>query len=73
MQTADIAIIGGGIIGMTCAYELARQSDARIVVFDKLLPASGTTGGSAGVICWHDMGTLYAHMPNTFICQRAFS
>ena len=62
MNTADIAIIGSGIIGMSCAYELARQSDARIVVFDKSLPASGTTGGSAGVICLHDMGATYAQL-----------
>ncbi|HXF60284.1 MAG TPA: FAD-dependent oxidoreductase, partial [Caldilineaceae bacterium] len=57
---ADIAIIGGGIIGMSCAYELACQSDQRIVLFDKANPASGTTGGSAGVICLHDMGEIYA-------------
>lgn len=60
--TADIAIIGGGIIGMSCAYELARQGKHRIVLFDKLLPATGTTGGSAGVICLHDMGAIYASM-----------
>jgi sarcosine oxidase subunit beta len=59
---ADIAIIGGGIVGMSCAYELARQSDLRIVLFDKQNPASGTTGGSAGVICLHDMGELYAQL-----------
>lgn len=58
--SADLAIIGGGIIGMSCAYELARQSDLRIVLFDKNNPASGTTGGSAGVICLHDMGEIYA-------------
>lgn len=61
-RAADIAIIGGGIIGMSCAYELARQSDRRIVLFDKQNPASGTTGGSAGVICLHDMGALYAQL-----------
>lgn len=61
-QIADIAIIGGGIIGMSCAYELARQSDARIVVFDKQPIGGGTTGGSAGVICLHDMGALYAQL-----------
>src|SRR3954469_22388478 len=61
-RTADIAIIGGGIIGMSCAYELARQSERRIVLFDKQNPASGTTGGSAGVICLHDMGAIYAQL-----------
>lgn len=61
-RTADIAIIGGGIIGMSCAYELARQGAQNVVVFDKQLPASGTTGGSAGVICLHDMGEIYAYL-----------
>ncbi len=56
----DVAIIGGGIIGMSCAYELARQGAGRVVLFDKQNPASGTTGGSAGVVCLHDMGELYA-------------
>ena len=62
MNTADIAIIGGGIIGMSCAYELARQSDARVVVFEKTQLGAGTTGGSAGVICLHDMGAIYAQL-----------
>ncbi len=59
---ADVAIIGGGIIGMSCAYELARQGGAHVVLFDKQNPASGTTGGSAGVICLHDMGEIYAYL-----------
>jgi sarcosine oxidase subunit beta len=59
-RSADVAIIGGGIIGMSCAYELARQGAGRVVLFDKQNPASGTTGGSAGVVCLHDMGELYA-------------
>lgn len=61
-HTADIAVIGGGIIGMSCAYELARQSDARVVLFDKTMMAGATSGGSAGVICLHDMGTIYAQL-----------
>lgn len=47
---------------MSCAYELARQSDLRIALFDKSNPASGTTGGSAGVICLHDLGAIYAYL-----------
>jgi sarcosine oxidase subunit beta len=59
-QTADIAIIGGGIVGLACAYELSLQGAGRIVLFDKMAPASGTTGGSGGVICRHDIGEIYA-------------
>ena len=61
-QVADVAVIGGGIIGMSCAYELARQSGLRVVLFDKSNLAGGTTGGSAGVICLHDMGAMYAQL-----------
>ncbi|CAN5693414.1 FAD-binding oxidoreductase [soil metagenome] len=60
MSAADVAVIGGGIIGISTAFELARQGAGRVVVFDKSLPGAGTTGGSAGVICLHDMGALYA-------------
>ncbi len=45
---------------MSCAYELLKQGSGRIVLFDKYNPASGTTGGSAGVICLHDLGEIYA-------------
>src|SRR5262245_47408773 len=61
-QTADIAIIGGGIIGLGIAYELSRRSDASIVVFDKDGPGAGTTGRSAGVICRHEQGPLYIRL-----------
>ena len=58
--SADIAIIGGGIIGLSAAYELAEATSARIVVFEKMAPAVGTTGGSAGVLCLCDFHDIYA-------------
>ncbi|QFP75107.1 FAD-binding oxidoreductase [Deinococcus sp. AJ005] len=48
-QTADIIVIGAGIIGAASAYRLA-QRGLRVVVLDKDRPASGSTGRSvAGV------------------------
>jgi sarcosine oxidase, subunit beta len=61
-RTADIAIVGAGIIGMACAYELSLRKAGRIVVFDKNVPGSGTTSGSGGVICTHDLSRLFAQM-----------
>ncbi len=48
-QTADIVVIGAGIIGAASAYRLA-QGGLEVVVLDKDRPASGSTGRSvAGV------------------------
>ena len=58
-ERTDVAVIGGGILGMACAYELVRAG-AEVVVFERRALAGGTTGGSAGVVCLHDLGELYA-------------
>ncbi len=58
-STADIAVIGGGIIGTAIAYELASEG-ADVVLFDKGPLANGTTGGSGGVVCLHDFHPIYA-------------
>lgn len=44
-DTADIVIIGGGIIGLSIAYQTARRSDLRIVVCEK---GAGIGEGSTG-------------------------
>lgn len=61
IQHADVAVIGGGILGVACAYELA-SAGTDVVLFERRALASGTTAGSAGVMCLHDMGELYAVM-----------
>ena len=51
MQTTyDIVIVGGGIMGMSIAYQVARRSDQRIVVLDKGIGlGEGSTGGSSAI------------------------
>jgi sarcosine oxidase subunit beta len=44
MQIADVAIIGGGVIGCSIAYHLARLGVRRGVVFERKHVASGATG-----------------------------
>ena len=48
--TADIVVIGAGIIGMSAAFQIARRSKARVVVLDKGAgPGEGSTGASSAV------------------------
>ena len=49
-ETADVAIIGGGISGCAIAYSLAKQGCKKVVVFEKGYLTSGTTGRCAGGI-----------------------
>jgi len=50
MQTTDVAIIGGGVIGCSIAYHLAQLGIARGVVFERKHVASGATGICPGGI-----------------------
>lgn len=49
-QTADVIVIGAGIIGMSTAFQIARRSLARVIVLEKGVgPAEGSTGASSAV------------------------
>jgi D-amino-acid dehydrogenase len=46
---SDVLIVGGGVIGLACAYELSR-SGARVTLIDKSDPGYGCSYGNAGWI-----------------------
>lgn len=46
---ADVLIVGGGVIGLACAYELSRAG-ARVILIDKSDPGYGCSYGNAGWI-----------------------
>ncbi len=49
-DTFDVAIIGGGIMGMSIAHQIARRSDISVVVFERGLGlGEGSTGGSSAI------------------------
>ena len=49
-ETADIVIVGAGIIGMSTAVQIARRSALKVVVLDKGSgPGEGSTGASSAV------------------------
>ncbi|MED3624084.1 NAD(P)/FAD-dependent oxidoreductase [Neobacillus thermocopriae] len=52
-QTADVVIIGAGLMGCSTAYELAKRGIKNIVVLEKNAIGSGATGQSSGVLRGH--------------------
>src|SRR5437764_1098323 len=52
-DTADILIVGGGVMGTSIAYHLARQAGGRIVVLEREAIGSGTTGRSGAIVRQH--------------------
>jgi sarcosine oxidase subunit beta len=49
-KTADIVIIGGGIIGVSIAYYLGKMGAKNVILFEKDLIGMGSTGVCAGGI-----------------------
>ena len=47
-ETADVVIIGAGIVGCSVAYHLAMLGSLKVVLVEKDLVCSGSTGKSAG-------------------------
>ena len=49
-ETADVVIIGGGIIGMSIAHQIARRSNLKVIVLEKGVGlGEGSTGGSSAI------------------------
>lgn len=49
-KTADVVIIGGGVIGVSSAYYLSKSGAGKVLVLEKDLLGSGSTGRCAGGI-----------------------
>ncbi len=60
----DVAVIGGGITGLTCAYELSCRGK-RVVLVDKDRIATGTTGHTTAKIT-SAHGLIYNYLVSAF-------
>jgi sarcosine oxidase subunit beta len=65
-RTAEVAIIGGGIMGASTAYHLAQRGCTDIVILEKDLLAQASTGLSAGGI-----RQQFSHPANIRLSQEA--
>lgn len=52
-STADIVIIGGGIIGTSTAYHLAQMNAGNVVILERKHLGAGATGLSSGLVRMH--------------------
>ncbi|MCQ3814727.1 MAG: FAD-binding oxidoreductase, partial [Acidimicrobiia bacterium] len=67
-KTADIVVVGAGIMGASIAYQLAKQSSAQILVLDERPPVGGISGRTFGQIRQHYSNELLVAM-----AQRGFA
>src|SRR5438094_8094449 len=49
-RTASVVIVGGGVVGCSIAYHLARRGQRDVVVLERETVGSGTTSKAAGGI-----------------------
>ena len=49
-ETADAIIIGGGVMGTSIAFQLARKKFGKVMLLERDAIASGTTGKSSAII-----------------------
>src|SRR5690349_13709832 len=59
-------VIGGGVVGTSVAWHLAKRGTAQVVLLERERLGSGSTWHSAGNITWkplpdHDAAVLYAY------------
>jgi glycine/D-amino acid oxidase-like deaminating enzyme len=52
-ETADVVVVGGGVVGASTAYHLASRGVARIVVCERRWIAAGASGKSGALVRTH--------------------
>jgi sarcosine oxidase subunit beta len=66
--TADIIVIGAGVVGSSIAFHLGALGARSVLVLDRLGIGAGTTAQSSGILRTH-----YSVPENTRLAQRSFA
>src|SRR5712692_2602158 len=62
MQTCDILIVGGGVMGASIAHALARRQVGRVVLLEKSFLGARPSGKTGAIIRQHYSNGLTASM-----------
>ena len=63
-ETADIVIVGGGVMGTSIAFHLARRRVGRVLLLEKSFLGAGASGKSGAIIRQH-----YSHRLTSAMAQ----
>ncbi len=66
-QLTDVAIIGGGIMGASLAWHLARRGAGRITLFERSVIAAGASGKTGALLRRH-----YSNRPEAILAHRSW-
>jgi sarcosine oxidase, subunit beta len=61
-NTADILIVGGGVIGTSIAYYLAKRKAGKVLLLEKSFLAAGSSGKSGAIVRQHYSNALTIDM-----------
>jgi sarcosine oxidase, subunit beta len=53
MERADVVVIGGGVMGTSIAFNLARRRAGRVILLEKATVCSGTSAKSSAIVRTH--------------------
>jgi sarcosine oxidase subunit beta len=68
MTTADVVVVGGGVVGASTAFHLAALGIRRVVVCERRWPAAGATGKSGALVRTH-----YTNEPEARLAQASLA
>jgi sarcosine oxidase subunit beta len=64
-DTADVVVVGGGVVGASTAFHLAARGTRRVVVCERRWPAAGASGKSGALVRTHYTNAPEARLAHT--------